>query len=839
MLFDATREDAHQTREHAPRRLHSKRSHRRSRRFAIPRVQALTWFELLVLLGITTFVIIQLRPGLLFGPNMDVGGDNGAHIAGVYYLAHTLVPKGQISGWDPQWFGGFPLYVFYFPLPAVLVAILNQVFSFAVAFKLVTVLGTVTLPASAYLFGRLAGFRRPTPIVMAAAMLPFLFNWSYTIYGGNIASTLAGEYSFSLACSTGLCFLGCYIYALRTGRLRWLAATLLAVTILCHVVPALVFIGVAILFTLFTIPWRASFWLRIRSTLLVLIPVGAVGCLVAAFWLLRFGVDLRYSSSMNYGRVTNFFSNLLPKGGEVVIQVLALAGVAVGIIRRDRLAMALGVTCVGAAGCFMILPAGIAWNPRWLPFWFLFTALTAGYAVSELGTYAFSWVNRSWLSAWVTTGVASALSVCIVAAYAGVLPFFTTPLSMRTPVTSWVAWNYTGYQAKPGWPEFSRIVTMLDQAGAQYGCGRLDYEYTPNIGDMGSNIVEMSFPLWTNGCMDSMEGIYFESSTSTPFHFLDQSQLSLQASNPIPGLPYQPLNVIQGVAHLQLEGVKYFLANSRKVEAAADVDPMLVRVASTPELSTEEDGSAENPADEPNPPGPTSWVLYRILDSQVVTPLSYQPVVETGLSKTAWLALGIRWFQAPADWSVPIAEAGPASWRRVAAGQIVEPGDGKKLPTVHVSNIKMSDAAVSFDVSRVGVPVLVKIPYFPNWQPTGASAPTEVTPNEMVVIPTSKTVTLSYGTTAVDWAGRGATLVGLAGLVALWRPTDMSTPSSASSSDEPDGGSSGPDGAPTGDPFWPAVTDDSDSEFDRRGNEEPDRANPDWDREMQPTSSSR
>jgi uncharacterized membrane protein len=243
---------------------------------------------------------------------MDAGGDNGAHIAGVYYLAHTLLPKGQISGWDPQWFGGFPLYVFYFPLPAVLVAILNQVFSFAVAFKLVTVLGTVTLPASAYIFGRLAGFRRPTPIVMAAAMLPFLFNWSYTIYGGNIASTLAGEYSFSLACSTGICFLGCYIYALRTGRLRWLAALLLAVTILCHVVPALFFAGAAILFTLFTVPWRGAWDVRLRSTLRVLIPVGVIGCLVAAFWLLRFGVDLRYSSSMNYARVTNYFQALLP-----------------------------------------------------------------------------------------------------------------------------------------------------------------------------------------------------------------------------------------------------------------------------------------------------------------------------------------------------------------------------------------------------------------------------------------------------------------------------------------------------------------------------------------------
>lgn len=37
----------------------------------------------------------------------------------------------------------------------------------------------------------------------------------------------------------------------------------------------------------------------------------------------------------------------------------------------------------------------------------------------------------------------------------------------------------------------------------------------------------------------------------------------------------------------------------------------------------------------------------------------------------------------------------------------------------------------------------------------------------MVVVPTSHHVTLAYGTTAVDWVGKAASVVGLAGLGTL------------------------------------------------------------------------
>ena len=39
----------------------------------------------------------------------------------------------------------------------------------------------------------------------------------------------------------------------------------------------------------------------------------------------------------------------------------------------------------------------------------------------------------------------------------------------------------------------------------------------------------MLLPYFTDGCIGSMEGLYFESSTTTPFHFLNQSELSTGA----------------------------------------------------------------------------------------------------------------------------------------------------------------------------------------------------------------------------------------------------------------------------------------------------------------------
>ena len=88
-------------------------------------------------------------------------------------------------------------------------------FPYGIAFKIVACLGIVTLPFCCWAFGRLARFRFPIPELMALAGLVFLFDESFSIYGGNVKSTMAGEFSFSIALSFAILGLGLFARGLR------------------------------------------------------------------------------------------------------------------------------------------------------------------------------------------------------------------------------------------------------------------------------------------------------------------------------------------------------------------------------------------------------------------------------------------------------------------------------------------------------------------------------------------------------------------------------------------------------------------------------------------------
>ena len=92
------------------------------------------------------------------------------------------------------------------------------------------------------------------------------------------------------------------------------------------------------------------------------------------------------------------------------------------------------------------------------------------------------------------------------------------------------------------------------------------WEYNSDLNRFGTPESLMLLPYWTGNCIDSIEGVLFESSATTPYHFINQAELSAAPSEAVvaetTGIQYGPLDVALGVEHLQLLGIKYFMASS-------------------------------------------------------------------------------------------------------------------------------------------------------------------------------------------------------------------------------------------------------------------------------------
>ena len=740
-----------------------------------------------------------LHPTLLVANTLTAGGDTGAHVALPWFLRTQLLAHGHLTGWYPGWFDCFPLYTYYFVLSDLLAALGSYVIPYAIAFKLTTVLGSLLLPICAYAMGRLFSLRAPLPACLAAATLPFLFDTSFTILGGNLFSTLAGEYAFSLSLALALLAIGLFARGLRTGRGVVVSSIVLSITLAAHVLPWLwALLGIAVLVAIDLLPERAGFRdplpapgrAPVRSTCSYVARAVALSLVLSSWWLIPWVTGQSLAISMGYvndgSNGTASFSSMLFPGGDHVMIVLAVVGLAVAWATRSRFGVWITTLTALSAVAYVVDPQGSLWDERLLPFWFFGAWLTCGWL---FGVCAAATVRRTRQRAWerwiarvhegvqprrprlrAPSGWPASLGGAVLAGLL-VVVVVTPPLMSWVPrsfltsigitpganeVPVWSAYNYTGYQGVAGWssdnkdwPEYDAIIKMMGAAGAKYGCGQAMWQYDPIETVFGTTESLMLLPYWTNNCIGSMEGLLFESSATTPFHFLNQSELSLRPSDPMVGLHYDPTgspNVALGLKHLQLLGVRYFLAFSPKIVKLAIRSGLVIQIATT---------------------GPwhydshvRTWHLFRLKDTAVVTPLAALPNVVTTLGpKSAWQSAGMSWWLDTKQWHVELAQSGPPSWPRTANALRTR---DVRTPHDQVSAIHESVSAVSFHVSKIGVPVEVRVSYYPRWHASGAQGPWRVSPNLMVVVPTSHVVVLTYGGSTATSAGTILTLLGIA-----------------------------------------------------------------------------
>jgi hypothetical protein len=519
---------------------------------------------------------------------------------------------------------------------------------------------------------------------------------------------------------------------------------------------------------------------------------GVVGMALMAWWFLPFYLQSGYMNDMGWEKKTNYVDLLFQRktlDPQLVnappiewILVLALLGVVMSIAWKRRGGLFLALLGASTAAAFVLLPQGKLWNARLLPFWYLCLYLLAAIGVAELGRTIASLLSRDPDTPRRSITIATAVIVALAGITVVALPLRAMPdkisigpvkidvggvqkdgkyhwlfLSTKDSsfVPSWARWNFTGYEGKPAYPEYHDIVQTMDTLGQTNGCGRAMWEHEEQHDRYGTPMALMLLPFWTDGCIGSMEGLYFEASSTTPYHFINQDELSFGASNPQRDLPYMPGAPDQaqfdlGIQHLQMLGVKYYMAITEQMIAYGRSNSSLKQVANS---------------------GP--WVVFEVGDSPLVEPLDNNPAVLTGVAPKQWLEAVMPWYIDPTAWNVWPSSGGPKEWQRVVEG---ETPTATPTTPVAVTNTQTGTDSISFDVTKPGTPILVKVSYFPNWKVSGAEGPWRVGPNLMVVVPTSNHVELHYGTTVVDWGSWIITLLGLVGIVLLCRAGPLAMP---------------------------------------------------------------
>ena len=96
----------------------------------------------------------------------------------------------------------------------------------------------------------------------------------------------------------------------------------------------------------------------------------------------------------------------------------------------------------------------------------------------------------------------------------------------------WLNWNFSGYESKNNWSDITTLYEGLDSLEP----GRIMWEPNSDLNKYGTPMVLMTIPMFTDH--QSVEGLYFDSSITTPFHFLTVSGIAERPSNPVGGITY-------------------------------------------------------------------------------------------------------------------------------------------------------------------------------------------------------------------------------------------------------------------------------------------------------------
>ncbi len=649
----------------------------------------------------------------MFANTVTNGGDMGTHYYAAAYMRDVLLPHGAVTGWCPGNYCGFPLFQFYFFLPFVLIALLSHLIPLTIAFKIGTVLGTFLLPVCAYGAARIATVAFPVPALAALATLPFLFMEANSMWGGNIPSTLAGEFAFSLGLSLAVLLMGILHRAIERRRGYAWAGLAVAIVGMMHGY-TLLWAG---LYSTWELVTARGWWRRVGA----LTAIHGLAILLMAFWLFPLLAYAPWTTSYSHVWIIKNWQEIMPKilwipTGIALATLVIHIGLAVFNIRpfNRYLGLVWWATAIGLVFYYTAKAFHVV-DIRFFPFMQLGLCLAAavglGLLLAELPVP----------EVWPLVGAA-------------VVPFVVSQQVAFIP--SWVKWNYSGFEAKGTYPTLKGII---DKLKGGVGDSRVVYEHSPDHEALGTIRVFENLPFFTG--RSTLEGLYMQGSPSAPFVFYIQSEVSNVMSCPFPDWGCSRPSLERGVPHLRMMNVGEYIVKSKPIKEQA---------AQHPGLQLEHTIG--------------DYQIYRVKENadRYAIPVTTKPVL---VRSDTWKETSYMWFKTATPESVlPVftTKVEPGDEQLFATVSEGMPADMPRVdlgppPTLHE---EMGNDRITITGAKPGYPILVRISYHPRWHALTGEKVWIGGPTFMLVFPKGERVELMFGGSPVITAGRIATMLG-------------------------------------------------------------------------------
>ena len=676
----------------------------------------------LSLLFTTILLAYELRLDLVAGSGLCLGGDTPAHHYLFSHLKESLA-HGRIVSWAPGWWCGFPMYQYYFPLPYFAMVLLNVFLPSAIAFKFGLVLGIFLTPFCTYAAARLLRLPRPAPALLVLATLPLLLDTTHTMWGVNLSSSLAGMISNSWSFAFFPLALASVVRDTLDTRPRLRTIALLLAVLFSHFFTSIVLALLLLSVLPFLLISNKAIW---RKALCAFLLDGLAPAFLMMWWLIPLVTTRPWSVDFGDPWTIHFWANL-PVFAKLVIGPVAAWLVFAGLQRRWRTAEP--ARPLATALVLALLQIAISL------FLFFF-----GYGMSKVFVNCRLW--PFWIHGLLVLSALASASLLQRARHPslGVVVYllFAFAFAWDPPnyARSYSKWNFAGLEDRPEAPVYQDLVERLRGTPGRFSCDLHPYNER-----FGSTRAFEAMPA-LNG-KPIIEGGIVNSALGSLVAYSVQGEVSdSPAGWPLRVIPKR-MDVPTGLRHLELLGVRQFLARSSHVQKGIEADGAWSLIHDYGKWRLYENPSVDGSLVHAYPDG--------------------LPVVVTNDFQGAIIA----WAQSPSLASTPQIVVSSSSATSETSAPPATSATSVTPETIPCP-VRQSFNRLSFSTDHLGVPHLIAVSAFPNWRAVrGAAQIYNATPGFMVVFPTEHEVELVFGPTRADWLGRFFLLPGLGLLLCI------------------------------------------------------------------------